>query len=454
AKAPDAERAALEAAVAAPAETRTPEQTALLEKYPGALVAATTLEKFNPEAAAELAADAKTAAELRATKAVDDLKRYSAKAAEIRSRIPPEGFVRALTEVPGQVSPTFIFYRGDIQQPKREVPPGDLTILAGATNIEIPIDDLALPTTGRRLALARHLTDGRHPLVSRVIVNRVWLHHFGRGLVGTPADFGVLGERPTHPELLDWLADELVARGWSLKSLHRVIMLSTAYRQSSRRDPRLDAVDPDNKLWGRTSVRRLESEAVRDAMLSVSGDRQDAMFGPPVPVMEDDVGQIVIGRENLDGERKPAAAVSLGGDEYRRSIYVQVRRSRPLSMLETFDAPVMSPNCENRNFSTAASQSLVFMNSSLVIDSAGRFASRLEREAGADRRAQVARGWLLAFGRQPTADDLTAAEQFLNRQLEVLKKQSPSAEDAARNHQALATFCQALFSANAFLYVD
>lgn len=454
ARAPDAERAPLEAAAAAPAETRTAEQTALLEKHPGVLVAAATLERFNPQAAAELAADAKTAAELRATKAVDDLKRYSAQAAEIRSRIPPEGFLRALTETPGQASPTFIFYRGDLQQPKGEVPPGDLTILAGATAIEIPADDPSLPTTGRRLAFARHLTDGRHPLVSRVIANRVWLHHFGRGLVGTPGDFGVLGERPTHPDLLDWLADELVSRGWSLKSLHRVILLSTAYRQSSRRGPHLDAIDPDNRLYARMSVRRLESEVVRDALLSIRGDRNDAMFGPPVPVMEDDVGQIVIGRENLDGERKPVGAVSLGGEECRRSVYVQVRRSRPLSILETFDAPVMSPNRENRNFSTAASQSLVFMNSALVIESAGRFASRLEREAGRDRRAQAAHGWLLAFGRPATADELHGAEQFVGRQLEVLKKQAPSADAALHGRQALATFCQALLSANAFLYVD
>lgn len=454
AKAPEAERAALEAAAAAPVETRTADQTALLEKHPGVLVTAATLEKFNPEAAAELAADAKSVADLRATKAVDDLKRYSSQAAEIRSRIPPEGFVRALTEIPGQASSTYVFYRGDIQQPKQQVPPGDLTILASATNSEIPVDDPTLPTTGRRLAFARHLTDGRHPLVSRVIANRVWLHHFGRGLVGTPGDFGVLGERPTHPELLDWLADELVARGWSMKALHRAIMLSTAYRQSSRRHPKLDAVDPDNRLYGRMSVRRLESEVVRDALLSIGGDRSDAMFGPPVPVMEDDVGQIVIGRENLDGERKPAAATSLGGEEYRRSVYVQVRRSRPLSILETFDAPVMSPNCENRNFSTAASQSLVFMNGALAIESAGRFATRLEREAGADRRKQIARAWMLAFGRPATAEEVDGAEQFLSRQLEVLKKQSPMADSAAQNHQALATLCQALLSANAFLYVD
>jgi mono/diheme cytochrome c family protein len=454
AKVPEAERAALENALAVTAEQRTSEQAALVQKYPGVSVAAATLEKFNPEAAAELAADAEMAATLRATKAAEDLKRYSERAAEIRAKIPPEQFVRALTEVPGPAPATFVFRRGDFRQPKEEVSPGDLTVLGGGGLTDILPDDPGLPTSGRRLAFARHLTDGRHPLVARVIVNRVWLHHFGRGLVGTPGDFGVLGERPTHPELLDWLADEFVARGWSLKELHRLIMRSTAYRQSSRRNEQSEVIDPDNRLYSHMSIRRLEAEIVRDALLSVSGQRQDKMFGPPVPVMEDEVGQIVIGRENLDGERKPTGAASLGGDEYRRSLYVQVRRSRPLAILETFDSPVMSPNCERRSFSTVASQSLVFMNSSSVVESAGQFAARLEREVGAERRAQLGRGWILALGRRASDDELDAAEAFLDRQIETLKTQQPQADDAARSRVALTTFCQALLSANAFLYVD
>ncbi|HEX7377476.1 MAG TPA: PSD1 and planctomycete cytochrome C domain-containing protein [Pirellulales bacterium] len=454
AKAPEAERALVAAAIAAAVEKRTPEQTALVGKYPGVLVTSATLAQFNAAAAAELAKDAATAAELRATKAADDLKRYSNRAAEIRSRIPPEQFVRALTEIPGQASPTFVFARGDFQQPKDQVSPGDLGILAAATTTELPTDDAKLPTTGRRLAFARHLTDGRHPLVARVLMNRLWLHHFGRGLVGSPGDFGVLGEKPTHQELLDWLADEFMARGWSLKGMHRLVMSSAAYRQSSRHTTQSDALDPDNRLYGRMSIRRLESETVRDAVLSVSGRRMDNMFGPPVPVMEDEVGQIVIGRENLDGERKPTGPVSLGGEEYRRSLYVQVRRSRPLGMLETFDAPIMSPNCDCRNASTVASQSLVFMNSAFVIESAGELASRVEREAGADRRAQLARAWLLALGQRASDDELNAAAAFLDHQLATMQAQSPEADAAARGHRALATFCQALLSANAFLYVD
>jgi mono/diheme cytochrome c family protein len=449
-KLPEAERPAVQAALIAKVETRTAEQTALLAKYSSVVVNAGNIKQFDAAADAELAALAKSAAELRATKAAEDLKRYSDRAAEVRARIAKEQFVRALTEPAPPPPATFVFYRGDIQQPKQQVLPGDLVILAGVTSTDLPEKDPALATSGRRLAFARHLTDGRHPLVARVLVNRVWLGHFGRGLVATPADFGALGERPTHPELLDWLASEFMDRGWSLKALHRLIMTSAVYRQASQPA----SADPDNKLYARMSVRRMEAEVVRDAVLAISGELSDTMFGPPVSVMEDDVGQIVIGRENLDGERKPGQAVSLGGEEYRRGLYVQVRRSRPLGLLETFDAPVMSPNCESRNFSTVASQSLVFMNSAFIIDAADHFARRLEREAGSGARDRIARGWLLAFGRTPTESETAEAEAFLGRQTAALRAGSPAVEAASLDHQALASFCQALFSANGFLYID
>ena len=150
--------------------------------------------------------------------------------------------------------------------------------------------DPQLATSGRRLAYARHLTDGQHPLVARVLVNRFWLHHFGRGLVATPADFGVLGQPPSHPELLDWLADDFMAGGWKLKRLQRLIVTSSAYRQSSNHRAELDAIDPENRLLGRMSMRRLEAEMLRDSLLAVSGRLSDKMFGPPVPVTPDDSG--------------------------------------------------------------------------------------------------------------------------------------------------------------------
>ena len=218
-----------------------------------------------------------------------------------------------MTEVPGKVPTTFVHFRGNHQQPRQKVEPAELAVLNLITPVKLPVNDKSLPTSGRRLAYARHLVSGRHPLVARVIVNRVWMHHFGRGLVSSPGDFGVLGERPTHPELLDWLADEFVNSGWQVKRLHRVILDSWAYRQSSRRTFELDRLDPDNLLLGRMSIRRLESEALRDAILAISGSMNSGMYGEPVSVMEDSVGQIVLGKENLDGERKPTKTIDAQG---------------------------------------------------------------------------------------------------------------------------------------------
>ena len=195
---------------------------------------------------------------------------------------------------------------------------------------------------------------GKHPLVGRVLVNRIWLHHFGRGLVATPADFGRMGERPTNPELLDWLADEFATSGWNLKRLQRLIVTSTAYRQSSARTPERDAADPDNLLLSRMNVRRLDAEVVRDCVLAASGSLFDRMSGRPVPVREDAVGQIVVGVDTKVGANEPGAEVPIGAEEFRRSVYIEVRRSRPLALLRTFDLPVMETNCDRRVASTSA----------------------------------------------------------------------------------------------------
>ena len=254
--------------------------------------------------------------------------------------MPADDFVQCLTEIPGQIPTTKLFARGDFNSPQAGYRPGRV---GGAQHARLYdcVRRSASPTSGRRLAYARHLTDGQHPLVARVLVNRFWMHHFGRGLVATPADFGVLGEPPSHPALLDWLADDFMAGGWKLKRLQRMIVTSTAYRQSSQHRAELDAVDPENRLLGRMSIRRLEAETLRDALLASSGRLSAKMFGPPVPVTPDDVGQIVVGVDTRDSAGRPSGkVVDLGEDEFRRSIYVQVRRSKPLGMLETFDAPV------------------------------------------------------------------------------------------------------------------
>jgi mono/diheme cytochrome c family protein len=422
--------------------------------HPGETVTLASLAKLNPKAAAELEADRKTANRLRSEKSADDLKTFTARADEIRSRIPHEGFLRALTEVPGKVPTTFVHFRGDHQQPRQKVEPAELAVVNLNAPVKLPVNDKALPTTGRRLAYARHLVSGGHPLVARVIVNRIWMHHFGRGLVSSPGDFGVLGERPTHPQLLDWLADEFVKSGWQVKRLHRLILGSRAYRQSSARTPELDRLDPDNLLLARMSIRRLESEALRDAILAISGSMNPGMYGEPVSVMEDAVGQIVLGKENLDGERKPTKEIDLEGEQFRRSLYVQVRRTRPLGVLETFDVPVMTPNCSKRSTSNVAPQSLMLMNSDFVVEYSERLAERIVAEAGPDRRSQVVRAWELAYGVQPAADVVKELTEFAGRQEAAFDKVKQKGDTTTPEKRAMASLCQALISANRFLYID
>ena len=424
---------------AAPAAERTDEQRQLIKEYPFLNVDRGSVYLYLP----------------------DRLEGFNKKWKELTEatgkKRPPDDLVQCLTEVPGQIAPTKLFFRGDFNQPRQEVAPGELAVL-NATGLSIAPDDPQLPTSGRRLAYARHLTDGRHPLVARVLVNRFWLHHFGRGLVSTAGDFGMLGERPSHPELLDWLADDFMRGGWRLKRLQRLIVTSTGYRQSSRRRDELEAVDPENRLLGRMSVRRLEAETIRDALLATCGRLSAKMSGPPVPVMPDDVGQIVVGVDTRDSAGRPSGTViPLGEEEFRRSVYVQVCRSKPLGMLEPFDAPAMNPNCEQRASSTVAPQSLLMMNSSFVVQQAEAMAARIEREVGTDPAVQFRRAWLLAYSRAATDVEVQAGVAFLAEQATAATANPPADPKAAGPppaQVALAHLCQALMSSNGFLYVD
>jgi hypothetical protein len=424
---------------------RTPEQKKLLQAHPSTNVTAGSLYLYDSKAAKVLKDFADQAAQLRATKPTPD-------------------YIRALTEASGPAPTTFLFERGDIEAPKDAVAPAHLTILDSFSLGTITPKDPALPTTGRRLAFARGLTSGKHPLTARVLMNRVWQHHFGKGIVGTPGDFGFLGERPTHPELLDWLASELMSptslpspsgrgaggEGWTLKRMHKMIVTSTAYRQASARRPELEKIDPENRLLGGMPLVRLDAEMLRDAVLAVSGKLQAKQFGPPVPVTLDDVGQVVIGKDNRRSDGVPDGKIKgLEGDEFRRSVYVQVRRSQPLAVLDTFDGPAMSPNCEVRHASTVAPQALLLMNSKFIHEQAGFFAARVRHEAP-DVRTQVARAWKLAYATEPATADIERGVTFVTQQAELFKTQKV-AEPAA---QALANYCQALLSSNRFLYVD
>ena len=394
----------------------------------------------------------------------DHNKKFEELIAAAKAKRPVDNFIDCLTEVPGLKPVTYLFSRGDPQQPRDEVSPGELSVLPTGY---IPDDDPSLPTTGRRLAFARHLTSGRHPLVARTLVNRFWMHHFGRGIVPTTGDFGRLGEPPSHPALLDWLADEFIRSGWSLKSLHRLLVRSAAYQQSSVRSE--SDTDTENRYWGRMSVRRLEAEAIRDAMLVVSGTRTQVMFGPSSPVNPDEFGQVVIGTATRDGNGIMVTKSEDTPEKFRRSLYIQVRRSLPLGMLEPFDLAAVSPNCDRRASSTVTPQSLLMMNNEVVLTLAERFAVRVEREVGSEPAAQVTRAWLLAFGVQPDQNELTAGialllseRQHFQRVTDAMAAATPPTDKqnekpagmASPQQQALALLCQALFSSNRFLYVD
>lgn len=366
-----------------------------------------------------------------------------------KAKRPAEDMVMCLTEVPGKLPVTNVFSRGDFQQPQEEVQPRELTILTSYGG-EIPLNDETLSSSGRRLAYARHLTSGRHPLVARVLVNRFWIHHFGQGLVSTVGDFGVKGEQPSHPELLDWLASEFMESGWSLKKLHRLILNSTAWQQSSVRTAELEKVDPDNRLLGRMSVRRLEAESVRDAVLRISGQLVSTVGGAPVPVSPDDVGQYVLMKDNRDSAGRPSGkAEDLGEDQFRRSLYAQVRRSMPFSILEPFDFPVMSPNCEQRPSSTNPSQSLLMLNNPFILESSKTTAAKIEAVAPQDPARQVTIAWKQILGHQPSDEDIAESVEFLNRASETASTDTKTTQSGA-----LTELCHALFCSNGFLYVD
>jgi hypothetical protein len=429
-KFPPESQAALKAAFDAPADKRTEEQKKLVASNPKLNITPGVLYQYDPAAA-------------------DVLKGMDKKLAAKRAERPVEDFVAITDEVSGVVPVTRVFYRGDYRQPKGEVLPGDLTIAAAeGKRLEIPAKDPALPTTGRRLALAKHLTSGSHPLVGRVLANRIWLHHFGRGLVDTPGDFGVLGQRPTHPELLDYLASELSRRGWSLKQMHRLVMTSTVYRQSSRLDATRSKLDASGTLYSHYAVRRLEAEAVRDRILATVGRLDRTMFGPAVAVTEDVVGQVVV-----------------PDDKPRRSIYLQARRSKPVAFMATFDAPAGELNCDRRGSSTAAPQALMLMNSDFILQQANHFARRLREKLPIERLTtvpgfrglpldllpeRVARAWEVAYQRPASLEEVDLACRFVRKQTKQLR----AAKVADPELGALTNLCQQLLAANEFLYVD
>lgn len=424
---PEEDRAAAVEAFTTPREDRTGEQQRFLEeKYPmlGQLVAG-RLHLY-----------------LARYKDGDELKEkyesLSQQASEIRARKPQPEYIRVATEDTRQVPETYVFFRGDLNSPqKNAVPPGGgLSVLEESLPSRFAENDPSLPTTGRRLAFARSLAGGDHPLVPRVLVNRFWMHHFGKPLVDSPGDFGLRAPPPSHPELLEWLAADFVQAGWRLKRFHKLVMTSRTYRQATRADATGEQIDADNRLLWRMPVRRLEAESVRDSILAVSGSLSRQPFGPPVPVRVDDGGLVTL---------------AAGANGVRRSLYAQYRRSQPVYLLDAFDNPAMEPNCERRVASTVATQSLTMLNDPFIVQQSAALAERIVRETGdqAELDRWIVRLWELAYGRAPREDQRMRITRYLQQQQADFQQRKVDAPGRA----ALASLCQVVFGSNEFLYV-
>jgi len=358
----------------------------------------------------------------------------------------PKSPPRALAMTDAQPEPETSYYlaRGNPHFKTDEVDLGFLSVLPGANSARFAParwkpDDAN--TTYRRRALAEWLTNVDHGagrLTLRVIANRLWHYHFGNGIVRTPNDFGIQGDRPSHPELLDWLASELQARDWRLKDMHKLIMMSAAYRQGTAYDEAKAKVDPNNRLWWHRAPRRLEAEIIRDNMLAVSDTLNTKMFGPGIkPYMHPDA--IATGSTN----KWPKDVVD-NPSTWRRSVYIYVKRSVIMPMMEAFDGPTVMQSCARRETTVIPSQALISFNSKFAGDQAKQFADRLVKEAGNDPKAQVQHAFKIALGRDATNQEIASSLTFL-------KEQTKSHDD---NHQALVDFCQVIFNLNEFIYID
>jgi hypothetical protein len=389
--------------------------------------------------------------------------------------IKPRGSAVAmvLTDVGRTAPKTHLLRRGVYDAPEEEVEPGILSFFdAGPTQVSPPGSS---KSTGRRAALANWIANPDNPFTARVIVNRIWQGHFGRGLVGTPSDFGTQGDVPTHPDLLDWLASEFIARGWSLKAMHKLMVSSSTYCQSatieternvettvtnSNGEPselaaRASKVDPDNKLLWHMNRARLDAEIIRDAILAASGQLNLQAGGssvkPELPAGLSD-------RYGWKTDSDPA-------QRNRRSIYVFVRRNLRYPFFELFDMPDTNETCGRRNRTTTPPQALFVLNSELILNHARAMAGRILNEVGTDHYALITRAYRLAFGRDPSGADIDRSKRFLSDQASLIRQRTIDSKELAlpdpmpqeldnAEGAALTDFCHALLNANEFIYVD
>ena len=315
---------------------------------------------------------------------VEEFKALIAKRVELQARLPLANMQKIYAGTFEQPKSTHRLHRGDPMQPREEVLPAAIAALGHPLSLAADA-----PEHERRLALARWIGDAANPLTARVMVNRLWHYHFGQGLVGTPSNFGFHGGHPSHPELLDWLANEFIARGWSIKAMHRLIMLSATYRQSSQPNPQAMAVDAGGRLLWRFTPRRLEAEPIRDSILAVSGLLDLRMGGPGYDPFEpnDKYVHIYVPKQ------------SFGPAEWRRMVYQLKPRVLQDATFGDFDCPDASQVAPKRNISTTAMQALALLNSPFMAEQVREFAARVRREAGEDPAVQTRRAFRLALAR-------------------------------------------------------
>jgi len=327
-----------------------------------------------------------------------------------------------------EAPPSFFLIRGDPFSPGSEMQPGFLSVATyGEPPTAIPRPDGR--TSGRRLALAEWITSRDNPLTARVAVNRIWHHHFGRGIVRTLDNLGKMGELPTHPELLDWLAVEFMDRGWSMKEMHRLLMTSEAYQMASAHDdPSALAADPENQYLWRYRPQRLEAEALRDAIMTTSGTIDLEVGGKPIfPYVPPEILKTSEGKGYWDNQED-------GPGVWRRSVYVFRRRSLGFPFFDTFDLPDQNQTAAARNVSTVPTQALTLLNNGFVLNQAQLLAERIEREAPGDIERQVELAYELALTRPPTADEAAVAQSLVSE-------------------QSLVDLTHVMFNLNEFLYL-
>ena len=368
--------------------------------------------------------------------------------AQIQTQLPDLPKAYFLHEEGGELAPSYLLLRGRAATPGPEVQPGLPAVLVGPQ----PDFKQLERTSGRRLTLARWLASADHPLTARVIVNRVWQHHFGQALVRTPSDFGVMGDPPTHPALLDWLAHWFVHEAdWSLKELHRLVVRSNVYRMSSHWHDEYGPADPENRLFWRFPYRRLQVEAIRDSMLAASGALNRKMYGPGVQLH---IPQVVVdGHADRDKIWQPSSLE----ERSRRTVYAFVKRSLVVPMLEVLDLCDTTRSTAKRNITSVAPQALTLFNGEFVNGQAAVLADRILAEIGEDANAQLTRAWRHALCRVPSPAERATMLQFLRDEADRFASETGEGEEMSRQEsqrQALIQLCRAIFNLNEFVYCN